>query len=204
MQLSKKITVIIPFTKKHEKYIQGAIKSIPKDIRVITYFDELYMGPWFCRTKLARQVETEWIAMLDADDICLPIRFNIDYPDADFIYTNFKTVNHKGYTKVHKLNPFDFDLLLKKNIIPFSTVIFKKSILEKIPFPIGYSPKTKGLDWLWNIQVARAEFKVVLIPEITVSRRTYTSHFHSSIPVWRKFKRIYQNRKVRKLICAMD
>lgn len=201
------ITAIISFTPKHRKFLQGAISSASSDVPVSVVPDDPRKGKWKRLNDLIKEINTEWVAMLDADDVCIFNRFlsvSSLLGTSDLIYTDYVSENKNGEYRLVDSRKFDYEVFKNKNFIPFSTVLVRTEICRQIPFIDSMGPGARALDWVWMAKVYKDYPRFTYVPVPTVIRRDYTSSFQSKIPVWRKLHRLYCNRRARRMICAMD
>lgn len=196
MNISQKITILIPYTSKHEEYLPGAVDSC-HGLPCRAIFDD-GRGKWAMLNVAMGYVKTEWVAFLDADDFLFKNAFSYDVPEnADLIYSDYVELDDNQDTRIVKADA-EPDLN-ERNGIPWSTVACRAQIVRENPF---IEEKSKALDWLWLASIQR-KCNFHYIPVQRVVRRSYTSHFYSKVPVWRKAKRIYQNNKIKRRIHAI-
>lgn len=107
-------------------------------------------GPVSVRNNLARNVETEWIAFLDDDDVLLPHHFSkhksFMVDDVDVVFSWCDIVHEDGGRATMK-SFFDKKRTLKgPNTLPI-TVTMRKSLFDKV----GGFPDKRFEDWeLWK------------------------------------------------------
>ena len=131
-------------------------------IRVINKLENI--GPANLRNEAITLAKTEYIALLDADDIAMPTRFekqmhflknNPDYGVCGSWFTFFgdkkhKTVKHQETHKGLKVQ------MLKNCCIGNPTVMFKKSHLGELRFENKYVPAEDYA--LWSQLIAKTKF----------------------------------------------
>jgi hypothetical protein len=139
--------------------------------------------------------KTEWIAYVDSDDMCMPMRFNISDLNGDLFYSDCYVLDKKG-THYYRSGEFDRERLKRENYIPFSSIMVRTDIAKEIPFE---AVDEKFEDWIWLNKVANAGYKFCYRPYPTVIYRDF-SHPYGRIPVVRKIKRIFWQNTVREII----
>jgi len=158
-----KVSVIIP-VHNCEDYIREAIDSVLnqtyKDFEVIVindgstdkteeilrqYGDKIRWksqenkGQAFAVNEGIKMAEGGYIAYLDADDVCLPERFESqvkyldDHPDVGLVYSDCYQVDEYGsIIRTRKSKPHDKFILLQSNYIPRSAVMHKRECLDEV------------------------------------------------------------------------
>ena len=126
------------------------IKTLPGPIR---YLSQANQGPAAARNFGMREARTEWIAFLDSDDRWLPEKLQLQanfleaHPNLDFIFgtqVNEENGNRSSEPEILDIEVYRalcrqsaevrdfFDLLLRHNPVPTSSVVFRRSCLEKV------------------------------------------------------------------------
>jgi glycosyltransferase involved in cell wall biosynthesis len=163
MRRMVKVSVIVPVY-NGEKYIREAIDSILnqsyKDFEVIVIDDgskdntlsiiKEYAGKirWKSQKNKGqasainegiKMAKGEYVAYLDADDVCMPQRLEIqvkyldEHPDVGLVYSSFCQVNSIGkIQRIIKAVPYDHFVLLQKDYIARSAVMHRKKCLDKV------------------------------------------------------------------------
>ena len=205
--MQEKITVLIPHNQKHIKYITSAVNSVPDNVKVQVIYDAHGEGKWKILNRVILNIDSEWIALLDADDIYTINRFGLVEKymvNSDLIYTDCIGKNKHGILNYCQSRNFNINEFKKVNFIPFSTVMVRTEIAKSIPFIDHLGVKFRALDYVWLYKVNKFYKRFTYVPGATVIRRTDTSNFQSNIPIWRKLHRLYYKYKTRKMICDMD
>ena len=114
-------------------------KYAKQDDRIVILINHENLGLAASLNKALSKAKYEIIARMDADDIALPKRFEIQYDymisnDVDVTYTRFEYIDEQGeYLKTSLPAPnepiINKKILFAKNIIPHSSVMAKKSAL---------------------------------------------------------------------------
>jgi len=75
------VTVITPTVPGREKLLEECIESVRKQtlqpVAHLVLMDKDKEGPAVIRNRLLKQVETEWVAFLDDDDLLMPNHFDV-------------------------------------------------------------------------------------------------------------------------------
>jgi FkbM family methyltransferase len=158
-----KVSVIIPVY-NCEYYVREAIDSVlnqtSRDFEVIVindgstdktedilrqYGDQVRWksqknkGQAFAVNEGIKMAEGGYIAYLDADDVCLPERFEnqvryLDgHPDVGLVYSDFYQIDEYGnILRIKKSKPHDKFIFLQKNYIPRSAVMHRRECLNEV------------------------------------------------------------------------
>ena len=191
------ITVLIPTGTKHIDLVHGAHDGCLYAEPKIVY--DCGLGKSKILNIHIQQIKTKYIAFLDADDWNLPNRFQDLSEDFDLLYSDCLEIFKNRSVKYCKSRDFNFEELKKKNYIPFSTAIVKTEIAKKLNFCSEIEGKD---DWLYWLKFSLISKKIIYRPYPTVCRRMWTGYFTPSLNIYfiRKLIRIYQQRKVRRII----
>lgn len=124
---------------------------------------------------LIDMVETEWVQILDDDDILMPHHIERlmqeAADDVDVIYSYAKGENYSGWYNV----PFNPDELFKNNNISHNALV-RKSLFDRI----GKFGPEYGYDWTFWCRAVAAGAKFVCVPEITWEYRLSQNWLHES------------------------
>jgi len=163
MRRMVKVSVIIPVF-NGEKYIREAIDSVLnqtfKDFEVIVIDDgskdntlsiikeykskirwksQENRGQASATNEGIKMAEGEYIAYLDADDVCMPERLEVeaeyldDHLDVGLVYSSYCQMNSVGEVeRVVKALPHNNFLLLQKDYIARSSVVHRKNCLDEV------------------------------------------------------------------------
>jgi glycosyltransferase involved in cell wall biosynthesis len=158
-----KVSIIIPVY-DGEKYIREAVDSALnqtyKDFEIIVIDDgskdntpnifETYgskikwksqenKGQAFAINEGINMAEGKYLAYLDADDVCLPERFENqvkyldEHPNVGLVYSDRYQINENGETqRIMKSQPPDNFVLLQDSCIPRSAVMHKRECLDAV------------------------------------------------------------------------
>lgn len=202
---SPTLKIITPCYEKHIGFLYGLSDKIRESCNVAgVYYDHLIdtnkCYPGLSRNKLLDWIKDEdYVAFMDSDDY--PLK-----PWAKEIYSCLKyhDVVYGDYIehetgKIHKSRVFDYELFLKQDFIPFSTVAMRGYIANKIRF----KPIQKAEDWVFLHETYKITKDFFYLAEPLVVRRTKTSINRSYIPIYRKLKRLYKDYKARQIIKSL-
>lgn len=135
----------------------------------------------------ARQVginasKTQIIALMDADDICVNNRFEVQLEtmkrtDADVVGGVIEEFDHSvGDLKRRRVMPLDHDEIVRlsmwRNPINNVTLMFKKSVFQQSG---GYSDVRLSEDWDFILKVLASGFRVQNLPDTLVHVRSGNS-----------------------------
>lgn len=130
-------------------------------------------GPGAARNTGIRAAETPWIALLDADDIALPNRFEVEHPWTADPAVGIICSRHR----VPGLEPpsppplLDFDTLWTRNWIPTSTVLLRRSAWESVG---GFDERRDLLgaeDYNFWLRLTHAGWRVASLMDVLVEYR---------------------------------
>ena len=163
MRKMVKVSVIVPVY-NGEKYIREAIDSVLnqsyKDFEVIVIDDgskdntlsiikeydgkirwksQENKGQASATNEGVKMAEGEYVAYLDADDVCMPERLEVqvkyldNHPNVGLVYSGYYQINGAGEVKrIVKARPHDNFVLLQTDYIARSTVMHRKNCLEEV------------------------------------------------------------------------
>ena len=146
----------------NDRTIEVLTSYSERDNRIKVYSNAVNSGVSFSRNFGVKTASSEWIAFLDSDDkwredkLEKQLGLLEEYPDASLIYTGSSFMDENGqeygYT-MHVENKLDYKTLLKRNLISCSSVLVKKSVMEKIEMP---SDKMSEDYYAW-LKIVKAE-----------------------------------------------
>ena len=194
------ISVILPCY-KHNAYLSDAIQSIinqtypdwellifnddPKsnlqaykqlDIRIQVFECNERKGQAYRLNEGIYAAQGNYIAFMDADDICLPFRFEVSLINADMVYGDgiYLEKTHRNYIKATK--DFTHDYLIDINNIacPFDSILIKSELAKKVKFrdEIGY-----GNDRVWYLDLLKQTLKIDYVPLPLIYVNANSSNF---------------------------
>lgn len=158
-----------------------------KDERIKYIFQE-NQGRSKARNKGIFLSKGDYIAFLDSDDIWLKehlkreIEIFHTYPEIALVYSDIEIIDENGKRmqfeiqwKPKRYSGLPINQLIEENFIPFSTVIIKKRILDKVGF---FDISIDGAeDWdLW-LRIVKEGYKIYYLDEITVKYRWKTTNW---------------------------
>lgn len=140
-QTFKEFEVIVVNDASEDGTEKLAHKFMEQDNRVRYFKNEVNMGVSATRNFAISQAKFSWIAFLDSDDLwaCdkLEKQLNVlnKHPDAALIYTGSRYFNENNKIDAIVEVPQQVNLkqLLKKNVIPCSSVLMRREDLLRIP-----------------------------------------------------------------------
>ena len=197
------IRVITPYNKPHEKYLTSCEASVIQASYKLDVFHDIQYDwgkgqAWAIRRLLSRVNDDDIVCILDADDMAKSKMFkNIELLKVyDLVYGDVINMDKNGNGNVYEAQPMDLEVFKKKNIIPVSGVVAKGWLLKSEEYPDLFH----GKDWLFFHRLLKHSDKFHYEPGVVAIRRTWTSYKRCDIPVYRKFRRLYYNEQVKRLI----
>ena len=130
-------------------------------------------GPAAARNTGIRAATTEWIALLDADDLARPTRLATQQRHLDDPAIAVVFAGHYMEGKVQPTPParIDFDVLWRRNWIPTSTVMLRRAAWEAV----GGFDESRDLigveDYNFWLRLAHAGWGFVRVNEVLVDYR---------------------------------
>ena len=177
------VTVITASLPDRGRLREDAIQSVasqtmPPSDHLIG-IDYQRIGGWRVRNLLVSQVETEWVQILDDDDLLLPnhISTMLDYSGAgaDIVYSYADVVGDKSFDLYNR--PFDGNLLRTSSIVSHAAFVRTELILD-----LGGWDNQKGYDWTFWVKALDAGAQFVSVPEKTWIYRLTPEWNHESRP----------------------
>lgn len=162
------VTVITPTIPERSSLLSDAIDSVASQTLQssghLIGVDTLRMGPSYIRNKLAKSVDTEWLAFLDDDDIFYDNHIStaaLAKDSSDIIYTWCDSIGRDNF------NPnshFDSSRLLNEgNYIPV-TAFVRTSAFNHVN---GFNLESRLEDWdLWKRLYLKG-YRFTCIPVVT-------------------------------------
>ncbi len=162
--MNPKVTIIIPYN-RDRGYLQEAIDSVPKDVQLILSKGD---GTWPENfNKALPQAKGEFIKYLHEDDMLTQncIKFSVETIEAgfDFIHGDAFEVRNDPYWVTRytpKVKTPTFHDLLNHNVIHSPTLMYRKTIFEKIG---GFNESREVYsfeEYEFNLRVLKAGFKI--------------------------------------------
>lgn len=152
-QSYKNIEIIIIYDDQNRDDLDYLNKLKDKDSRISIIINEKNFGAGISRNIGISKARGKYIAFLDSDDVWkknkLELQINfMKKKKINFSHTNYEIIDDKNNRvgKMHINETLHYDDLLKSCDIGLSTVILKKNIISKNPFP---HLKTKEDYVLW-------------------------------------------------------
>ena len=110
------------------------------DERILYLRNDINLGVSKSRNKGLEMANSEWVAFLDSDDIWQDRKLEIqlkyaEQKNSSFVFSSVKYINEEGkfYPGEFILNgKYNFNKLLKSNVISCSSVLIKKDIINDI------------------------------------------------------------------------
>jgi teichuronic acid biosynthesis glycosyltransferase TuaG len=176
---------------------ENIVKSF-YDYRIKYVKNEVNKGVAFSRNKGVEIAKGDYIAFIDADDIWEKDKlerqlFGEDTPPYDLVFTarSFidKNSNPLNYsTQVPE--KVDYKTLLKKNVISTSSVLVKRDLLLKYPFPEGYLSEDYAV-WLKILQ--EIPYAYGINQPLLLYRKTYNSISSNKLKMFERTRNAYIN-----------
>lgn len=173
------VTVITATTPSRTRLLTEAIASVAaQSLPVAEHLigvDLHRQGGAATKNGLIRRVETEWVQLLDDDDLLC--RDHVQRlmqeagPDVDVVYSYASGPGYSGWYNV----PFSAEGLQKGNNISHNALV-RKSLFDRI----GYFGPEYGYDWTFWARAVVAGAKFVCIPEETWIYRISPDWSHES------------------------
>jgi len=188
------VTVITPTISGREELLEECMASVDaqtmKPAKHLIGLDKNLEGPAVIRNRLAKEVDTEWIAFLDDDDLLMPNHFEIhntymrdegwDFghgnlelklvedvvADQGFMYDVISSwcmlVDDAGDSRLFDTAPHIDRIMENHNSLPVTATV-RTSTFRSVG---GFSARARFEDMaLWqSLIAANAEFKAVYIP----------------------------------------
>ena len=114
------------------------------DDRIHVFHNDINRGTSYSRNKAIHEAKADWIAFLDGDDMWAPTKLEKqvalleENKEAQFIFTGSAFVNDQGQKMKYILTvpeKITRDEILQQNLISCSSVLVKKSLVMRYPFP---------------------------------------------------------------------
>lgn len=161
-QTYKNLEFIIVLDKPDNKEALNILNQYAnKDNRVKIIVNQVNIGLTESLNKALEVCEGKYIARMDADDVCMLDRFEIQlkyfkqYEDLDFLASSAIMINDKG-NELFKTNNYggDFEKCKKaleyRNIFLHPTWLFKRGILDKVK-KYNEIPKVEDYDFICRV-----------------------------------------------------
>jgi len=173
------VTVVTASTPMRTRLLGEAIMSVRAQRLLpsehLISVDLHQRGGWWTKNSLIRRVSTEWVQLLDDDDLLHPHHLERlmaeASPDVDIIYSYADGANYTGWYN----KPFDPESLLKDNNVSHNALV-RKSVFNKV----GMFKQVFGYDWLFWVEAYRAGAKFKCVPEVTWTYRIDDGWTHES------------------------
>jgi glycosyltransferase involved in cell wall biosynthesis len=153
-----------------------------------------------------REAKGDYIALLDSDDLWKPDKMKLqmkllaEHPGIDFLFSDYSNFSDEADNEAPEIKNQEihdylaanapnlteiFDCLLVENVIPTSTVVFRKSCLERTGYFDEGLPPVEDFDlWLRAARVCRFGF----VNAVVTKRRRHSGNL---INQWTKLNMVY-------------
>lgn len=178
-QTWKNIQLIIILDDPNNSLLKNVINDyIEKDSRVLLYINEENMGCPYSKDRGIKLAETEYVAIMDADDIARPFRLEkqihrIVEKQLDIVAGCVKVINDNGDPLYCMDNlPADHNDIAKKmkvnNCMPHPTWLLKKEVYINLG---GYVDMQGCEDYDFLIRAIRGGYRLGTVGEIVLDYR---------------------------------
>lgn len=189
--------VLTACSNEHKPYLwqlRHMLKRMGVEHRV--YVDEQRRGKPYCMNMLLNDLHKgEVIGFMDADDMpaegWVTIEEKVRYEKNKIYYGDWQAVENARYYRMQK---WDWDSYKRSNYIPFSGVVMRSDNL------VEYPDIWHGNDWLFWWRLILNGHQPEYTGRLHAYRRTTTGYKRNNIPVYRKLKRLYYEKKIKKAI----
>jgi hypothetical protein len=211
-KMDRKITVVMPAYHEDEFQIRQAIESIlnqtfgdfcyiivlddpdnkkliniieeyaERDKRIEFYINDENLGCPYSKNRGVKLSNTEYIAIMDADDISRPNRLEIqlnklEKENLDIVAGYVRVINNSGEPLYNMDNlPLTHDMIVKKmkvnNCMPHPTWLVKKKVYTELE---GYADMQGCEDYDFLIRAIQNGFKLGMIDQIVLDYRLSSS-----------------------------
>lgn len=130
------------------------------------------------RNLLASAVTTEWLAILDDDDVMYDNHLEVlmaQAANADVVYSWCHVEGDDNFNLYNR--PYDPDLLRRSSIVSHNALIRTDLVLD-----LGGWPEERGYDWKLWVRALDAGARFVCVPEPTWLYRLTPDWAHESRP----------------------
>ena len=166
------LTVFTPSLPSRREMLLGAMASVaaqtfPPAGGHHVEVDHARAGVVAVANRLAEQVDTEWLMLLDDDDLLDPNHCATlaTVEDADIVYTWTRVTGRPGFDPNAT---FDADALRAANYIPGGCAAIRTSLWRELG---GYRPGHDPEDWDFWLRALDVGARFVCIPKITWTYR---------------------------------
>ena len=169
-----------------------------EDPRVRLLRNEQNMGAARTRNRGFTLAAGVFVALLDSDDLWLPDKLEkqlavMEEQRADFSCTSYSIIDREGDpAKADYLVPecIDLNVLLRENVIGCSTVVLRRELVEKHPFPTDFFHE----DYVLWLQLLQQGYRVTGCTEVlTRWRYIETSRSFNKLKSAQNRWRIYRH-----------
>lgn len=181
-QTYRNFELLIVLDNPENQMIQSVVQEYAdQDRRIRVIANEKTLGVAESTNVAWKQANGDFIAKLDADDVAMQKRLEIEYQmlrmsDLDLVAASKRNINEFGQDLgkfVNNLNPEQMEKLLPyDNLITQSTVLMKKCVLEALGGYINL-PSCEDYD-LWLRMLSKG-YKMAILPDILVDYRVRTN-----------------------------
>lgn len=176
------VTVITATTGNRPQLLREAMDSVkaqtyaPADHLIAV--DYQVRGGHRPRNLMASAVATEWLAVLDDDDLLYPNHLEslmAQAANADVVYSWCDVEGDEHFDLYNR--PFDPELLRRSSIVSHNAMVRTDLVLD-----LGGWPEEKGYDWKLWVKALDAGARFVCVPERTWLYRLTPTWNHESRP----------------------
>lgn len=192
------LKILTACSAEHEQYLQSCKDSVASLKWQHEHLVSIGDSPKHVHmNRLLKEVNNDDIVlMLDADDLIIgDINESLRaIKHSDLVYRDVLNENEDGSLETYHSQPFDMEVFRHINFIPYSGTMLKGWLAKKADYPDLFH----GNDWNYWWALLQYSDKFYHLKGTFVKRRAWTSYKRCDIPVYRKLRRLYYQRQVKK------
>lgn len=212
-QTFKDFEFIIILDNPDNKYLEEIIKEYEnKDKRIMVYKNSVNRGLVFSLNKALSLSNGEYVARIDADDICIKNRFEIQY---NFLKNNLQyhliggsieIIDEDGNTiddNIEKIEDYNYIkyALRYRNIMCHPTYMFRKESVINVG---GYNEVKFAEDYDLVTRIILNDYKICNINKVLVKYRVRQSGVTKSNSIAQRYAALYVRKNYRRKIINLN